>query len=239
MKDQYVGDVNDYLKYSLLRALMSAGARRVLVCWMLTAPDARTDGSMTAYLSQAAQFREVDPSLFDALATVVGSGARSVASVARAAILAEATFDETLVPQQRTIREAWIRGVLARGADHDMLFFDPDNGLAVESVPKGRRHSDKYLYWDELSEALRLGPSVVVYQHFPRRPRDEFTQSLLDRVWRLAPEHRPFAIHDSRVVYVIAPNTGHARDLRAAAAGLAGRWGRRVRLVDAEQRAAH
>ena len=44
MKDQYFGDVNDYLKYGLLRALQSQGDLKLLVAWMLTPNDARSDG---------------------------------------------------------------------------------------------------------------------------------------------------------------------------------------------------
>ena len=44
MKNQYVGDVNDYRKYGLIRALIGDQDIKVGVCWMLTAPDGRTDG---------------------------------------------------------------------------------------------------------------------------------------------------------------------------------------------------
>ena len=45
MKNQYAGDVNDYVKYSLVRKLVAAAqARVVTVCWMRTLDDDRTDG---------------------------------------------------------------------------------------------------------------------------------------------------------------------------------------------------
>jgi DNA helicase II / ATP-dependent DNA helicase PcrA len=42
VKDQYFGDVNDYIKYGLLRCLSRAGIG-VGVCWMLTPNDQGTD----------------------------------------------------------------------------------------------------------------------------------------------------------------------------------------------------
>ena len=42
MKEQYVGDVSDYRKYALLRALSQSGTIKVGVCWMLTLPDTRS-----------------------------------------------------------------------------------------------------------------------------------------------------------------------------------------------------
>ncbi len=44
MKNQYFGDVNDYLKYGLLRQLSNEGRFKICVCWMLTEPDGTTEG---------------------------------------------------------------------------------------------------------------------------------------------------------------------------------------------------
>ena len=45
MKHQYVGDISDYRKYVLLRALSAGGANRIGVCWMLTPDDGGADGA--------------------------------------------------------------------------------------------------------------------------------------------------------------------------------------------------
>ena len=66
MKDQYVGDINDYRKHALLRALQQGGLN-VGVCWMLAPPDECTDGRKLGYLTQPDRFRGYDPSLFDIL----------------------------------------------------------------------------------------------------------------------------------------------------------------------------
>lgn len=39
LKDQYVGDISDYEKYGLLRALSASADLPLAICWMLTAPD--------------------------------------------------------------------------------------------------------------------------------------------------------------------------------------------------------
>jgi len=43
MKNQYFGDVNDYRKYGLLRALQSTWDGSLLVAWMLTPDDSGRD----------------------------------------------------------------------------------------------------------------------------------------------------------------------------------------------------
>jgi hypothetical protein len=39
MKNQYFGDINNYRKYGLLRAVIHATRLRLLVAWMLTPDD--------------------------------------------------------------------------------------------------------------------------------------------------------------------------------------------------------
>lgn len=70
MKEQYVGDINDYRKYALLRALAGEGTVTIGVCWMLTPSDSSNHGSKLDYLKKPA-FREFDPPLFDLLTTVM------------------------------------------------------------------------------------------------------------------------------------------------------------------------
>ena len=50
MKNQYFGDVNDYRKYGLLRALQSMHDGSLLVAWMLTPDDGGRDGGFRSYL---------------------------------------------------------------------------------------------------------------------------------------------------------------------------------------------
>ena len=91
MKDQYFGDVNDYLKYGLLRALTARSRLSLAVCWMLTPDDGRTDGRFTEYLHQPERWRAHDPDLYDALYdVVVVRGQRDIGAVARAGLLPRA-----------------------------------------------------------------------------------------------------------------------------------------------------
>jgi len=50
MKNQYVGDINDYHKYGLLRSLKQATGLDILISWMLTSDDTSKDGGKTEYL---------------------------------------------------------------------------------------------------------------------------------------------------------------------------------------------
>jgi len=55
VKDQYFGDVNNYRKYGLLRALATAGS--IGVCWLLTPDDGGNDGRPRRYLDEPSKWR--------------------------------------------------------------------------------------------------------------------------------------------------------------------------------------
>jgi hypothetical protein len=70
MKNQYFGDINDYLKYGLLRGFAASGFG-VGVCWMLTPDDGRSDGRKIEYLSNPQRGKVHDAELFDTLSATV------------------------------------------------------------------------------------------------------------------------------------------------------------------------
>lgn len=90
MKNQYFGDVYDYVKYGLLRRLSNYGESSTALCWMMTLDDERTDGSKyTEYLRDPLGWRDCDPEVWDFLCSqVLGkqkrSTGKSVTFVARA-----------------------------------------------------------------------------------------------------------------------------------------------------------
>ena len=62
MKNQYVGDINDYRKYGLLRSLQTVSDMRLLVSWMLTKDDGSSDGKFIDYLKNPKKWEKYDPS---------------------------------------------------------------------------------------------------------------------------------------------------------------------------------
>jgi hypothetical protein len=179
VKDQYVGDVNDFLKYAFLRTLQRPG-RRIAVVWMLTAGDDRSDGRRLGYLSQPSTFRAVDPPLYDLLLGLVEEETRSVQAVEARGILPGALFVPHLLDDSLVARTAYMARALEIAQGAQLIFFDPDNGLDVRSVAKGRVNSSKYLFRDEVGVAYEQGSSVAIYQHFPRVQRVPFLQRLAE-----------------------------------------------------------
>ena len=181
MRDKYVGDIGDFAKYGLLRAV--GQGRRLGVAWYLCANPERPDtgdGRHTGYLRDPGQWRRLDCDLFDTLKGLVDENRRSVSAIRKSGILGDAAFAEKPVDaafarepidarvpvrERENWRRQWFDGVLDRLYACDLVFVDPDNGLCTdERLNPRRKESAKRI---PVSEVMRLaaGRSVIVYHH--------------------------------------------------------------------------
>jgi hypothetical protein len=130
VRDQYAGDISDYLKYAFLRAVAPAGLRLGVAWYFLPGDDGRPDGRHDEYLGDP-RWRALDPALFDQLQ---GREHRSVAAIERLGIWPPGTiFHRDGVPGVRT-REGWAREMRDGLEDAKAVFLDPDNGVSREGV---------------------------------------------------------------------------------------------------------
>ena len=77
MQNRYVGDIGDYLKLGILRAL-SPGYRIGLAWWLYPDESHNRDGRHIGYLHRPDQWRHYDPELFDVLAQIVSTDQRDI-----------------------------------------------------------------------------------------------------------------------------------------------------------------
>jgi hypothetical protein len=195
MQNRYVGDVGDFAKYSLLRALLGQSRLRLGIVWYLFADESHNmDGLHTSYL-QRSEFRKLDPELHDRLSRIVRSGRRSVRSIFQAEIFPPDTlfFDLPIAPPShvRAARETheacrtkWLSSALAATAGCDLVFLDPDNGLETRSIRKHAPRAGKYVFWDELESFWDRGQSLVVYHHLNRSASVEEQTKVLRKTFR-------------------------------------------------------
>jgi hypothetical protein len=230
VKDQYVGDVNDYAKYAILRSVLKQGLP-VALCWMLTRDDGTADGRKLRYLSRPTDYRSLDPSLFDHLAHVVGGDRRSISALEEDRLFPGTAFFGGVLEDERGPRRSYFRDLWATLRGERVVFFDPDNGLAVASRPKGRRWSSKYLYWDEVRECSSRGHSLMVFQHFPREERRTYLARLLDRLSVETDLEATFALQSPNVAFLVAAQPSHAEKLDQAAEAITRTWNDRIRIV--------
>ena len=180
MQNRYAGDIGDFGKLGLLRALQTDGLS-VGVNWYLTPDESHnSDGRYVQYLRKNS-YRDCDDSLWDALKVIVDSGDRSVFSLQESGILEAAFFSELLdfsgrtKPERDAARQDWHRKALNALSGVDVVFADPDNGLLVPSAV-GTAKENKFVKLEELQDYYRQGSSVVYYQHKARRPDAFYTE---------------------------------------------------------------
>lgn len=225
MKEQYVGDINDYRKFALLRRLGDSGRVPIGVCWMLTPPDGRNDGNKTGYLKQPEIWRHYDPELFDGLRAISEHhGPSRIQLVQKNNIIPRTEFFSEYVPTSPTIRSVYISELLDRFRKAQLIFFDPDNGFHVSSVAIGAGASPKYIYRSEVLATYERGHSVLVYQHFPRESHKAFISRAVEELQRLCSRSLVWCFETADVAFLLVVHEAHQETIGRAARKLTNGW---------------
>lgn len=232
MQDRYVGDIGDYVKYGLLRAIR--GTRRLGVAWYLHPDEPGGHGQHTSYLQRPDEWRHLDPELFDALKELIRDR-RSVANLQESGILGDATFaaDRLVVaevtPRDRERwRHRWFNRIKRQLAGCDLVFADPDNGLVSDARfrPAEKENAKRI----PLSEAMALaeGRTAVIYHHNTRYRGGHRAEILC---WKNQLPNGTLAYYwrrwRNRTFFIINPDAETRRRIRE----FEKRWGDRGELV--------
>jgi len=174
MQNRYVGDIGDYLKLSILRVL-SPGYRLGIAWWLYPDESHNRDGRHIGYLQQSGQWQQFDPDLFDGLADIVATNQRTVRSLEAANLLPGAVFASRMIPvggrtsDRSQQRRLWFEAAKRRVEDADLVFVDPDNGLAPTGYSCKSSKAGKSVTVSEIRELARPGRCLIVYHHQTRR----------------------------------------------------------------------
>jgi len=225
MKDQYFGDINDYRKYGLLRILAVQARVSLGIWWLLTPADHRGSGELRAYLSKPAQWRRYDTELYDKLRGLLTPDLPRRVTLAKDwAVIPRATYFEESLPDDAGRRAGYFARATTALDQCDLWFFDPDIGIEIDSVPRGRTDSSQYVYWTELRDAFQRGHSLLVYQHFPRVNRDRFVPFLASRLADELGSRHVIGFRTAHVAFLLVGQERHAARLAAAAVEVGTRW---------------
>lgn len=177
---------------------------------MLTPNDSRPDGHRIEYLLEPHKWRKFDPDVYDHLREqVVEHQNRKVSSIESSEILPNCRFYSKNIQDGSASRKEYLQEFLEFSRDAALVFFDPDNGIEVKSMPFGRKNSSKYLYWTEIEESYSAGYSLLVYQHLPPKPREQFIRNLVYRFGDLAGVNRVYLYLTQFVVFFLIPQAAH------------------------------
>ena len=239
MQDNFVGDLGDFGKYGLLRVLTglcpeqpSTDRLSLGVVWYV--PDdetiARTEsshGQRVSYLfdEQTPQdWSGCDKALFNELKNLV-CGDRTLCAVGRSGLIGPDDafhYQSICLPARFAEREdkrrQWLDDALQRVKGQDLIFLDPDVGMADPEAGKApkelslrRQDAPKYVYMYELDKFLQTESSVVVYQSFGRTNHYEsmrtWRKMLCDRYPERVP---PEIVRFGSRAFIILPAAAHA-----------------------------
>lgn len=235
MRDSYVADVGDFGKYALLNALAGDDLRLGVVWCRNTLEDASQDGRFTEY----PHLRLCDPALHDNLLQILKGKQRTLDQVEKGSILPSTTlfyrdpipapnvpcFSPAARDAQARFRETWFEQAFNTLSDAELVFLDPDNGLAGSRVKRHFRKSVKFVFTDEVTDWLGRGQSVVLYQHQQRKPLSE----------QIAEQRRLFGVphcfavsfnrYSVRIYYIILAESHRARVSERLTRFLGSAWG--------------
>lgn len=175
-----------------------------------------------------------DEPLARALREISESDVRSIARLEQAVLLdpSKTVYYRDVVTVAR--RRQWHNNALETLAPCEIVFLDPDNGLSVKSVGKGSAKSVKYVWEEELSDYLRRGQSVVLYNHRPRKKPEIFFPEFKERLLGIegvSNKHISVLTCPKGTVrdyFLIAAHAKHAGQISSALCRMAGGlWGKK------------
>jgi hypothetical protein len=260
MRHAYVGDVGDFGKYGLLRALHRHDpSKRLGIVWYLTAEyEPNNDGKHDGYLKSGStryreSFRRCDEELYAELLRIRGCRRLNIGLIEQSPVLPASTcYYNCPIPfakarialsHQWKERNQWHAEALLAVHAADYVFTDPDNGVVFpfpESTitldrPYHVRPSRKHSYWDELVAYLERGKSVVAYHHLGRQRGGHVKQihSCLDQIRLLG--RNALALHyrrgSARAFLIIPASDEHCSWLRDASREFAQVWAAHCDLI--------
>ena len=181
MQDRYAGDIGDYGKIGLLRALSTAGLS-IGVNWYRTIPLAseltRDDGRYRIPQNLFYCDVELAKTLFEI--SRPDNPERSIQSLEDAKLISGAVYFSE--PVRIADRSGWHKEAMTTLADCNLVFLDPDNGLQVKSVSTRSAKSVKYALYEEVGAYVTAKQSVVIYNHRCRKKWDVYTRSITEQL---------------------------------------------------------
>lgn len=185
MQDRYAGDIGDFGKFGLLRALASEGLS-IGINWYRFGTPARELAVNDGMKLIPDELASCDQVLADTLRAISTSPSRSIKALEATVLVPGARYYSSTVPVEGRLE--WHEKALSTLGDTGLVFLDPDNGLLVKSVGKRSAKSPKYAFYEEVTDYVARGQSVVVYNHRSRKKRAVYFNEIHDKLLAAVPK---------------------------------------------------
>ena len=212
MKDQYFGDLYDYVKYALVRRLSGNGETAAALCWMMTPGDGGNDGNRIGYLGDFERWRRLDPDVFDLLMAAVDRGERDTRIIERSGLLRNTKFHHYFLTRNPDTRQPFMDGFLVRTNNRPLLCYDPDTGIASHDPKPGTIAEPEHLLMREVAQAYEAQRSLLVFQNMSRgESHNQFVARTAGRLLNEteAAQVLVFRVPQNPVAFFLVPQEHH------------------------------
>ena len=187
MQDRFAGDIGDFGKIVLLKALQRQRLS-IGVNWYKTDPLESEKDATGAYKQNDGgyltplKYRGCDEELYDRLEIIFNSKHRSIEALEEPNLIPDTVYFSD--PVSVSDRAGWHQRAMTE-LDTDLVFLDPDNGLLVDSVSPRSVRSVKYVLYEEVEQYLCKGKSVLIYNHRCRKPKEKYFREIIGKLQSL------------------------------------------------------
>lgn len=180
MQNRYFCDIGDFGKYGMLRELIKSGIKLGINWYLFPDETHNGDGKHTQFLHNDRYGLSLcDLELYTFLQQswndIERGASRTVSKIEESKILGETQYfsKEISFPfhtdckVRLSRRKAWHNESMEMLKSAQIVFYDPDNGLEVDSVGITSKKGGKYVQYEELKNQYKAGQSIIVYYHGP------------------------------------------------------------------------
>ena len=165
MRNQFFGDVYDYIKYGLIRRLTNNGETPSALCWMMREDENNNEGRITQFYEDLGVC-PFEPPVFDLLMTMRDRDERDVRVIERSGLLPNTRFHSPIITDDANRRHDYFNDFFRKAEGRELVCFDPDTGIQGMTTAKpGKPESSKYLMRDEAKRAFSRGHSLLLFVH--------------------------------------------------------------------------
>jgi hypothetical protein len=200
VKNQYFGDNKDLWKYDLVLMIMKAGlVSHFTFVPMLTEPDGTGHGN-SADRSRASAGSD-NAELVGFLDECLREGKKDINEID--AFFRQHGFSMTIYNGGSRYfthqdRRQYFTGIGDELLSKSLILVDPDNGLEV------KRPGEKHILYDEIKDLydrMDGGSILMVYQYFPRVPRQQYLNTRMEELREKVYGDYPVCISDSEIAF--------------------------------------
>jgi len=202
MQNQYFGDISDFYKYYFLKNISLE--YKLGINWLLTPNDGSNAGKHI--ITKRKDVKLIDEKLYMILEKSILINDRNILNIEKD------YFNNNTKYFNDLYEKYFLEGIYEENAfnyliNQDIIYFDPDNGIEIESIKKGNKY--KYLSYRQILRYWNENKSLIIFQF-----KDFKKYSIYDKFKNLIEclkclEENILIINIERVYYFCLINNNH------------------------------